>query len=381
MALPPSFMTSKALQGYNPQFLDTAPAATPATGSPDLTNRLLQIMAGNLGGTLSSGEKLSALGALLKSVSRGSQTSPQQVMQQVQQQKMQEVQGALQIQELRRQAAQQANTAAIRERLLANAKTEDERDQIRLLDEANLQQFALKRLDQPAGDVETKKRQLDTYFKILKEEGPENASAYWRLVAPGQVVGSIESGLKVYNPPEPTMPRGSAAGGVTEIAPPQPKPVEPTEGERTAGFLTKRLNDALETINRVGKDNPEALSPSFGTEAIRGIFGETAANAISSPERQQIEAAQLDALDAALTLGTGAAYTREQLEGYRKSYFPQIGDDPATIADKARRREVLFESAKIKAGRAAPKPSGQKKPSGPRTFTIDGKKITVTPKG
>lgn len=111
-------MTSKALQGYNPQFLDTAPAATPATGSPDLTNRLLQIMAGNLGGTLSSGEKLSALGALLKSVSRGSQTSPQQVMQQLQQQKMHEVQGRIQIAELQKQAARQAQTEKLRQDLI-----------------------------------------------------------------------------------------------------------------------------------------------------------------------------------------------------------------------------------------------------------------------
>lgn len=378
MASPYDLMNSQALRNYRPNLMTNAPMAQAQSEAPDLTNRMLEILGGNFGGTLSSGERLSALGALLKSVSRGSQTSPQQVMQAIQQQKLGQVQGALQVQELRKQAAEKANAAQIRERLLANAKTEEERDQIRLLDEAGLQQFALKRLDRPADDVETKQRQLNTYFKIYNEEGPEKASAYWRLVAPGQVVGSIESGLSVYNPPEPTMARGSAVGGVSEITAPRPKPVEPTESERTAGFLTKRLNDALQTIDRIGQTDPEALSPSFGTEAVRGILGETAANVISSPARQQVEAAQLDALDAALTLGTGAAYTREQLEGYRKSYFPQVGDDPATIADKARRRQVLFESAKIKAGRSAPKPSAPKKPSGPRTFTIDGKKITVT---
>lgn len=108
--------------GYQRQFLDTNPvmggAATPAnpaaTGREDLTNRLLQVMTGNLGGTLSGGEKLSALGALLKSVSRGSQTSPQQVLQSIQQQKMAEVQGALQIQELRKAAAEKAQTDALK---------------------------------------------------------------------------------------------------------------------------------------------------------------------------------------------------------------------------------------------------------------------------
>jgi hypothetical protein len=112
------FTSSRAAQGYNPQFLNTdtlpgMPAASSA-GAPDLTNRLLQVLSGNLGGTLTGGEKLSALGALLKSVSRGSQTSPQQVLQGIQKQKLGEVQGALQIQELRKAAAEKAQTDALK---------------------------------------------------------------------------------------------------------------------------------------------------------------------------------------------------------------------------------------------------------------------------
>jgi hypothetical protein len=117
MADPFSFLQSRAARGYSPQFLDTGTQAeTPMAGgqSPDLTNRLLQVLSGQLGGTLSGGEKLSALGALLKSVSRGSQTSPQQVMQSIQQQKLGEVQGALQIQELRKAAAEKAQTDALK---------------------------------------------------------------------------------------------------------------------------------------------------------------------------------------------------------------------------------------------------------------------------
>jgi hypothetical protein len=93
----------------------------PQTGAPDLTNRMLQIMSGQLGGTLSGGEKLSALGALLKSVSRGSQTSPQQVLQSIQQQKLGEVQGALQIQELRKAAAEKAQTDALKAEYVGQA--------------------------------------------------------------------------------------------------------------------------------------------------------------------------------------------------------------------------------------------------------------------
>lgn len=118
MAVDPfGFTQSRAARGYSPQFLDTGTQAeTPTAGgqSPDLTNRLLQVLSGQLGGTLTGGEKLSALGALLKSVSRGSQTSPQQVLQSIQQQKLGEVQGALQIQQLRKAAAEKAQTDALK---------------------------------------------------------------------------------------------------------------------------------------------------------------------------------------------------------------------------------------------------------------------------
>jgi hypothetical protein len=124
MADPFGFLQSRAARGYSPQFLDTGTQAeTPMAGaqSPDLTNRLLQVLSGQLGGTLSGGEKLSALGALLKSVSRGSQTSPQQVMQSIQQQKLQEVQGRIQLDQLRKQAEQQAQLGALKAEYIANA--------------------------------------------------------------------------------------------------------------------------------------------------------------------------------------------------------------------------------------------------------------------
>lgn len=142
-----------ARKGPTTLLTDTLPAAgasaaTPATGSqPDLTNRLLQIMSGQLGGTLTGGEKLSALGALLKSVSRGSQTSPQQVLQSIQQQKMAEVQGALQIQQLRKAAAEKAQYEKLRNDLIA--QTDDPRQKAYLaiatpaaLDKIAADQFA-----------------------------------------------------------------------------------------------------------------------------------------------------------------------------------------------------------------------------------------------
>lgn len=128
-----------------------------------------------------------------------------------------------------------------------------------------------------------------------------------------------------------------------------------TEGEKTAAFLGTRVASSLQNLARIGKANPDAREPSLLVEGVRGLpfFGETAANFLTDSDRQIVEAAELDLLDAALTLGTGAAYTAEQLAGYRKSYFPRLGDSPETRKAKEQSLKVLLEAARVKAGRAS----------------------------
>lgn len=125
-----------------------------------------------------------------------------------------------------------------------------------------------------------------------------------------------------------------------------------TEGERKAATLLQRLQFSQQQLKDVLQKNPTAKTPEYLPTFVEG-FSETGANLIRSAPRQQIETAQMDLLDAALTLGTGASYTKEQLKGYRESYFPQIGDSPDTIKDKEARLTNIVDAAKIAAGRAA----------------------------
>ena len=136
-----------------------------------------------------------------------------------------------------------------------------------------------------------------------------------------------------------------------------------TEGERKAATLYGRLQQAEATMKDV-------LQSETGGKAAPGVFEGKRPNIIKSTERQRVEAAQLDFLDAALTLSTGAAYTKEQLAGAIQTYFPKYGDDAATIADKEARRAHLVEMAKLAAGKAAskvtppaPKPTAGKTPA------------------
>ncbi len=127
----------------------------------------------------------------------------------------------------------------------------------------------------------------------------------------------------------------------------------PTEGERKAATLLQRMQNSEAQLEAALKLDKTAATPGLASAALRGVGAETLANTITPENRQKVEAAQLDILDAALTLGTGAAYTKEQLEGYRKSYFPQIGDKPSTIKDKQDRLNNVIQAARIAADRAA----------------------------
>ena len=132
----------------------------------------------------------------------------------------------------------------------------------------------------------------------------------------------------------------------------------PSESERTAGYLTTRLQNSLQQYQQVLGENPNAALPNLRAEIVKGVTRSDYLKNLVNPEsRQRVEAAQLDMLDAALTMATGAAYTREQLESTRGTYFPSLGDKPQTVKDKAVRLDKLLkEAAMTKAGRAAPAP-------------------------
>lgn len=122
--------------------------------------------------------------------------------------------------------------------------------------------------------------------------------------------------------------------------------VETTEGERKAAFLATRVAGGMEQLKKIGMGRAPTL--------FEATAGQTALGNFSNDEDwQRTLAVQRDLTDALLTLGTGAAYTAEQIDAYRKSYFPQPGDKPGTIADKKQRLSVALEAARLGAGAAS----------------------------
>jgi hypothetical protein len=140
-------------------------------------------------------------------------------------------------------------------------------------------------------------------------------------------------------------------GPATPLVGAKPSNAQATEGERKAATLLQRLQFSQSQLTQALEDNPDASKPGVFASAVAKL-STPLANTLTLETRQRVESAQLDMLDAALTLGTGAAYTKEQLEGYRQSYFPQIGDGPKQILDKQARLNNVIAAAKIASGRA-----------------------------
>ena len=129
----------------------------------------------------------------------------------------------------------------------------------------------------------------------------------------------------------------------------------PTESERKAGTMVNILDKNLLQMQTALGVDPTAVKPNVPASVVEAISGPNLLSRTMKPaQRQIIEDSQLDVLDAALTLRTGAAYTKEQLEGMRDTYFPKLGDKPAAIQAKKQRLETLIDSAYISAGRATP---------------------------
>ncbi len=167
-----------------------------------------------------------------------------------------------------------------------------------------------------------------------------------------------------------------------------------TEDQAKSAGYALRMDNALKLINEIGTKDKDAIRPGV-VSGLTNMLPENAANMLRPEARQRVESAQLDALDAALTLNTGAAYTREQLQGLSRSYFAQPGDDDRTVSDKQDRLNSLIQTARLRAGpkgtamadsaqATAPQPgkpaagaaaTGQPQRSVTRTGVIDGRRV------
>ena len=129
----------------------------------------------------------------------------------------------------------------------------------------------------------------------------------------------------------------------------------PSAEERKAGFMANILDKNIAQMQKAVGADPSAVKPNVPASIVESVAGPNLlSRSITPAQRQIIEDSQLDVLDAALTLRTGAAYTKEQLSGMRDTYFPKLGDTNAAVNAKKQRLETLLSGAYIASGRATP---------------------------
>lgn len=184
------------------------------------------------------------------------------------------------------------------------------------------------------------------------------------VVAKPNQVQQVPGGIYVPPAPEkPEKPEKAPSGfkfteeGTLEFIPGGPADpdvkagAKPTEAQSKVLTLLSRIAGGANDIQNVIATEPEAQQAGLFETLSRNVLGEgIVTRSLAGPERRTVTDAQVDILDGLLTLGTGAAYNREQLIGQTLSYFPQYGDTEQEIKVKDERLKRAIEAARIQAG-------------------------------
>lgn len=148
-----------------------------------------------------------------------------------------------------------------------------------------------------------------------------DASGYYRLDAQGNAVPLV------------------AGAGNTKPA---------TEAQLKAATFATRMSNSQSIINDL--ENKVYNKGVIGG-AISGIAGYLP-NALKSDERQMMEQAQRDFINAQLRRESGAVISPEEFNNARLQYFPQPGDSQAVIDQKRKNRDIALQGLKNEAGSA-----------------------------
>lgn len=133
-----------------------------------------------------------------------------------------------------------------------------------------------------------------------------------------------------------------------------------TEGQANAALYADRMKEAEAVFAKPGMTEAAMSRMQQGMAQIPG-FG----NSLVSPEFQQVDQAQRNFINATLRRESGAVISDAEFDNARKQYFPQPGDKPEVLAQKARNRQTAIQGIGNAAGpnyakrSAAPAPSLQ----------------------
>lgn len=191
------------------------------------------------------------------------------------------------------------------------------------------------------------------------------------------------NGNLVYVPKVPGYPirdiSGKPVASDVQLAEKEAKP--PTEEQSKARTFYKRMEGATKVFNKpaldqqgkpiIGADgNPLTIEqvagkPEVGAEVLGALplVGKVAKRSVESPNRQLYRQAQENWVTANLRKESGAVIGAEEMQNEIVKYFPQIGEGPEVIAQKAEARKIAEEGMKANANFPVERKAEEKAPA------------------
>lgn len=118
----------------------------------------------------------------------------------------------------------------------------------------------------------------------------------------------------------------------------------PTEGERLASALLPEASQAKAVLEKL---RAPGMLEKLASE--RGKFG----NYFNTPTGRQFKQAATQFISAVQVAKSGKGVTEKEAERFYDQYIDMPNDDPATLEQKARARELGYQAIRIAAGSAA----------------------------
>lgn len=131
------------------------------------------------------------------------------------------------------------------------------------------------------------------------------------------------------------------------------KPAKPTEGNYTSSEYAMRMIDSDKKLAELaGKVSPAAINAKVAAENIPLIGGLAGwiGNEALSDNNQMAEQAMRNFLNAKLRKESGATISPAEFDNARKQYFPQPGDGPDVIRQKAINRRLAIKGLMLGSG-------------------------------
>jgi len=166
----------------------------------------------------------------------------------------------------------------------------------------------------------------------------------------------LRGGYQIKETPEgfayvPTAP-GAAAMPIMGAGGQQVKGVSgaPTEAQANAAGFAQRMELSNSIINSL----PAGSQPGAGTRTLEAIpfVGGALARSGQAVQTQQYDQAAQDWIRAKLRKESGAAIGKDEMVQEYNTYFPQVGDSPEKLAQKAESRRVATLGMQKSAGKA-----------------------------